>query len=189
MADSEEKTPGYDDEGVPPVADHRSDAAVFAHSLMEQVSSEDIHAMVYVQRDMLSRFEKTNEMLINFNLLSTARYDVTVKEFQKHTQLLFEMKKDLDGVFKRIRMLKQRLGKIYPEAFAACSSVYVMSEAGNDDDDSEEERIVQVSGEAADTRDISTSTTELKTASPPLVTVTEPHKEPETELLVDISDS
>ena len=52
----------------------------------------------------LSRFEKTNEMLINFNLLSTARYDVTVKEFHQHTQLLYDMKKDLDGVFKRIRL-------------------------------------------------------------------------------------
>lgn len=51
----------------------------------------------------LSRFEKTNEMLINFNILSANRFEATVKDFQKHTQLLFDMKKDLDTVFKRIR--------------------------------------------------------------------------------------
>lgn len=51
----------------------------------------------------LSRYEKTNEMLINFNLLSSSRYEVTVKEFQNHTQLLSDMKRDLDSIFKRIR--------------------------------------------------------------------------------------
>jgi len=134
------------------------DATLFARAMIEQVNSEDIQSMVYVQRDMLSRFEKTNEMLINFNLLSTARYDVTVKEFHQHTQLLYDMKKDLDGVFKRIRVLKNRLGKVYPDAFSACSSVYAMS----DDEDSEEERVVEVTGEAADTKEMATSTTELK---------------------------
>jgi hypothetical protein len=57
-------------------------------------------------------------MLINFNQLSFQRYEASVQDFQKHTQLLFDMKKDLDSIFKRIRSLKQRLSKTYPDAFA-----------------------------------------------------------------------
>nr|KAG5695170.1 hypothetical protein BaRGS_030216 [Batillaria attramentaria] len=79
------------------------DAVVFATSLVGQVNREDVGSMVQVQREMLSRFEKTNEMLINFNLLSGARYEASVKDFQTHTQLLADMRQDLDSIFKRIR--------------------------------------------------------------------------------------
>lgn len=51
----------------------------------------------------LSRFEKTNEMLINFNMLSSSRFETTSQEFKRHTMLLYDMKKDLDVVFRRIR--------------------------------------------------------------------------------------
>ncbi len=54
----------------------------------------------------LQRFEKTNEMLLNFNSLSRARFDTTQLEFRKHTTLIASMKKDLDAVFKRIRCLE-----------------------------------------------------------------------------------
>lgn len=70
---------------------------------------------------MLSRFEKTNEMLVNCNALAAARIDYAHQEFKRHTQLLIDMKKDLDNVFRRIRKLKANLGKRYPDAFAACS--------------------------------------------------------------------
>ena len=53
----------------------------------------------------LQRFEKTNEMLLNFNALSKGRYETTQQEFRKHTLLLSSMKKDLDAVFKRIRYI------------------------------------------------------------------------------------
>lgn len=53
----------------------------------------------------LSRFEKTNEMLINFNILSANRFAVTSAQFRQNTQLLYDMKKDLDSIFKRIRYL------------------------------------------------------------------------------------
>ncbi|KAK0070383.1 kxDL motif-containing protein 1 [Biomphalaria pfeifferi] len=119
------------------------DASMLASSLIEQVNTEDIASMVYIQRDMLARFEKTNEMLINFNMLSLSRYEATLKQFHKHTGLLSDMKKDLDTVFKRIRLLKQRLEKTYPEAFSACSSVYniVSEDEGDDTDDNGESEL------------------------------------------------
>jgi len=51
----------------------------------------------------MSRFEKTNEMLLNFNRLSDARYDSTQADFRKHINLLHDMRKDLDSIFRRIR--------------------------------------------------------------------------------------
>ncbi|RUS80182.1 hypothetical protein EGW08_012071 [Elysia chlorotica] len=111
------------------------DATTFAASLINQVNREDIPQMVYIQRDMLGRFEKTNEMLINFNMLSSGRYEATLKEFQQHTQLLFDMKKDLNSIFRRHRVVKSRLEKSYPDAFAACSHTYTVS---SDDEDVED---------------------------------------------------
>ncbi|XP_052795895.1 kxDL motif-containing protein 1-like [Mya arenaria] len=92
-------------------------AETFAASLVDQVDSESVRNMVAVQRDMLSRFEKTNEMLINFNILSANRFSITSSQFRRHTQLLYDMKKDLDTIFKRIRVIKQKLAKSHPEAF------------------------------------------------------------------------
>ena len=51
----------------------------------------------------LDRFEKTNEMLINFNGLSNVRLQQMNERFLLHTRTLVEMKKDLDSVFRRIR--------------------------------------------------------------------------------------
>ena len=53
----------------------------------------------------MSRFEKTNEMLLNFNRLSDARYESTQADFRKHIHLLHDMRKDLDNIFRRIRLV------------------------------------------------------------------------------------
>lgn len=65
----------------------------------------------------LQRFEKTNEMLTNCNQLSVNRLKTAGSEFKKHTALLVEMKKDLDYIFKRIRLVKSKLSQQYPQAF------------------------------------------------------------------------
>lgn len=51
----------------------------------------------------LDRFEKTNEMLLNFNNLSSVRMQQMSERFLHHTRTLVEMKKDLDSIFRRIR--------------------------------------------------------------------------------------
>jgi hypothetical protein len=57
-------------------------------------------------------------MLINCNALSAGRLQTAGAEFKKHSQLLLEMKKDLDNIFKRIRVIKTKLNTQYPQAFA-----------------------------------------------------------------------
>lgn len=57
----------------------------------------------------LQRFEKTTEMLTNCNQLSASRLRAASVEFKKHTQLLLDMKKDLNFIFKKIRAIKTKL--------------------------------------------------------------------------------
>lgn len=124
-------------------------ATTFTKALTSQINKEDVGCMVQTQKEMLSRYEKTNEMLINFNLLSSSRYEATCHKFKKDTLLLYEMKKDLDTVFKRIRNLKQRLSKIYPDAFSACSNVY-LTVLENGEDGSASQDSTSTSSKAGD---------------------------------------
>lgn len=93
-------------------------SGVFCNRMLSMVNSEDVNAIIQAQRHMLDRFEKTNEMLINFNGLSNVRLQQMNERFLQHTRTLVEMKKDLDSVFRRIRMLKGKIAKQYPEAFS-----------------------------------------------------------------------
>ena len=52
------------------------------------------------------RFEKTNEMLLNFNVLSVSRYESVEKDFHRYTTLLIDMKKDLDNAHSRIKLVR-----------------------------------------------------------------------------------
>ncbi|KAK8748230.1 hypothetical protein OTU49_016383, partial [Cherax quadricarinatus] len=92
---------------------------VFVQGLAGQINQQDVEAIIRAQKQMLQRFEKTNEMLSNCNSLSATRFALAQKEFKKHTALLVDMKKDLDNVFKRIRTIKTKLSNQYPAAFTA----------------------------------------------------------------------
>ncbi|KAK8387402.1 hypothetical protein O3P69_018175 [Scylla paramamosain] len=91
---------------------------VFVQGLAGQINQQDVEAIIRAQKQMLQRFEKTNEMLSNCNSLSATRFALAQKEFKKHTALLVDMKKDLDNIFKRIRTIKTKLSNQYPAAFA-----------------------------------------------------------------------
>ncbi|XP_046739025.1 kxDL motif-containing protein CG10681 [Diprion similis] len=90
---------------------------VFVQGLAGIVDQQDVESMIRAQKQMLQRFEKTNEMLTNCNQLSVNRLKTAGVEFKKHTALLAEMKRDLDHIFKRIRVVKTKLSQQYPQAF------------------------------------------------------------------------
>lgn len=71
-----------------------------------------------ITNSRLQRFEKTNEMMLNCNALSQSRLKSSNEDFKKHVKLLTEMKKDLDYIFRKIRVIKQKLSKQYPVAYA-----------------------------------------------------------------------
>ncbi|KAL1128922.1 hypothetical protein AAG570_013456 [Ranatra chinensis] len=90
---------------------------VFIQGLAGIVDQQDVESMIRAQKQMLQRFEKTNEMLTNCNTLCITRLKLASAEFKKHTQLLVEMRKDLDSIFKRIQTLKTKTCAQYPQAF------------------------------------------------------------------------
>ncbi|XP_018923741.1 kxDL motif-containing protein 1-like [Cyprinus carpio] len=107
-------------------------SGIFCNRMLSMVNSEDVNAIIQAQKHMLDRFEKTNEMLINFNGLSNVRLQQMNERFLMHTRTLIEMKKDLDSIFRRIRTLKGKVAKQYPEAF---SNISECSNLVEDDDE------------------------------------------------------
>uniref|UniRef100_A0A182WLR9 KxDL domain-containing protein n=1 Tax=Anopheles minimus TaxID=112268 RepID=A0A182WLR9_9DIPT len=91
---------------------------VFVQGLAGLVNQTDVEVMIRAQKQMLQRFEKTNEMLLNCNALSASRLKIATDDFKKHTKLLHDMKKDLDYIFRKIRTIKTKIGNQYPAAFA-----------------------------------------------------------------------
>ncbi|KAM6235985.1 kxDL motif-containing protein 1 [Porphyrio hochstetteri] len=104
---------------------------VFCGRVLGMVNAEDVNAIILAQKNMLDRFEKTNEMLLNFNNLSSVRMQQMNERFLHHTKTLVEMKRDLDSIFRRIRALKGKLAKQYPEAFSSIHESPILE----DDDD------------------------------------------------------
>lgn len=91
----------------------------FYDRITTMIPDEDLQKILRYQKHALTKFEKTNETFGKFNELSEARYEELHMQFKNNTRMLVDMKKDLDSIFRRIRMLKVRLGKQYEEAFAA----------------------------------------------------------------------
>ena len=96
-----------------------SASEVLVQGLAGVVNQGDVEQMVRAQKQMLQRFEKTNEMLTNVNSLSAVRLEKANNDFKKHTQNILEMKKDLDYIFKKLKIVKQKLNKQMPEAYSA----------------------------------------------------------------------
>ncbi|KAJ8029991.1 KxDL motif-containing protein 1 [Holothuria leucospilota] len=106
----------------------------FLGSLTSMTNDEDMQGILDAQNHMLGRFEKTNEMLSNFNSLSSQRYDNVQQQFSAHTQLLLDMKADLDIIFRRLRTLKAKLARDYPRAFAAATKDERKPDLGEDEE-------------------------------------------------------
>ncbi|KAL3287589.1 hypothetical protein HHI36_002055 [Cryptolaemus montrouzieri] len=95
---------------------------VFIQGLAGIIDQQDVKSMIVAQKQMLQRFEKTNEMLTNCNALSASRLKSVAPEFKKHSQMFLEMKKDLDYIFKKIRAIKTKISVQYPDAYAEAYS-------------------------------------------------------------------
>lgn len=131
-------------------------STVFAEALTAQVNQQDVDCMIQAQKHMMLRFEKTNEMLINCNALSTVRFHNACQEFKRHTLLLMDMKKDLDIVFRKVRNLKTKLTFQYPHAFQA------YHEAANKASDTDNVAIIPSSRSEPEMPQVSQGTSGIK---------------------------
>ncbi|KAL5293269.1 KXD1 family protein [Megaselia abdita] len=115
---------------------------VFIQGLAGIVNQQDVAVMIRAQKQMLQRFEKTNEMLLNCNALSQSRLKQAQEDFKKHVKSLHEMKKDLDYIFKKIRSMKAKLSSQYPQAYIDAlpqSQATTLAEEAEDDEVNKEE--------------------------------------------------
>ncbi|XP_030645799.1 kxDL motif-containing protein 1 [Chanos chanos] len=142
-------------------------SGMFCNRMLSMVNSEDVNAIIQAQRHMLDRFEKTNEMLINFNGLSNVRLQQMNEHFLLHTRTLVEMKKDLDSIFRRIRALKGKIAKQYPDAFSNVHESPVL-----EDDDDEFDHVPPSVATTATTTATSEQSTESCDSSPDIISPT-----------------
>lgn len=89
-------------------------------------------------------------MLTNCNALSASRLKTVAPEFKKHTQLLLDMKKDLDYIFKKIRAIKMKLSSQYPTEFAEAVRNSLAEECREDEELSDENKKQEVAKKAED---------------------------------------
>lgn len=73
-------------------------------------------------------------MLTNCNALSASRLKTVGPEFKKHTQLLLDMKKDLDYIFKKIRQIKTKLAVQYPQEISEAQRNSLAEEAEEEEE-------------------------------------------------------
>lgn len=66
------------------------------------------------QKKSLEIYKDTQQKLEAFNKYSKARYQEVYRHFELHTKLLKEVKGDLDGVFIKLRKIKNQLALKYP---------------------------------------------------------------------------
>lgn len=109
-----------------------SAAGAFCGRVLSMVNAEDVNAIILAQKNMLERFEKTNEMLLNFNSLAGARLQQLGERFGQHTRTLLDLRRDLDSVFRRIRTLKGKLSRQHPEAFSHVPEASLLEEEDED---------------------------------------------------------
>lgn len=89
----------------------------FLDRLSGLMNKENADLILSEQDNMLETLEVANEKLSKLNSLSENSYELCAAEFRRYTQTLTGMKRDLDSVFRRIRLLKSRVASQYPEAY------------------------------------------------------------------------
>ena len=111
---------------------------VLVQGLAGVINQKDVELIVRAQKKMLQRFEKTNEMLTNVNSLSVTRLEKAQNDFKKHTQMVQEMKKDLESIFKRIKVVKTKLSAQQPAAYSAAVAHLDHKENRHDEEEDDE---------------------------------------------------
>lgn len=62
-------------------------------------------------------YRSSNETLSKMNDYSAKEFRRLEDELEKHTKLMKDMKKDLDYIFQRLRVVRGKIQTAYPESF------------------------------------------------------------------------
>jgi len=63
----------------------------------------------------MQKLTDANRTFTTFNDFSAAQFDKLIKDFERNTKMLKEMKVDLDSIFRRTRNIRNRLQPYLPE--------------------------------------------------------------------------
>ncbi|KAL6515923.1 hypothetical protein OROGR_019228 [Orobanche gracilis] len=81
------------------------------------VNSQDLDSIRQSQNTILGRLQDSNAVLCHFNEYSENCFAEVSSDFSKNTRLIKSIKSDLDYIFQKIRSLKAKIMKTYPDAF------------------------------------------------------------------------
>eukprot|EP01116_Phalansterium_solitarium_P004986 TRINITY_DN16239_c0_g1_i1.p1 TRINITY_DN16239_c0_g1~~TRINITY_DN16239_c0_g1_i1.p1 ORF type:complete len:136 (-),score=27.18 TRINITY_DN16239_c0_g1_i1:377-733(-) len=103
----------------PPSGDENaspSPAEVFTQELSSLINHDNVEQLLTLQTEIYQSLQQSSQALTSFNDFSAGAYGRLQKDFEQNTKLLKEMKRDLEYIFKKIRVLQQKLGRRYPDA-------------------------------------------------------------------------
>ncbi|KAK4469390.1 hypothetical protein MN116_006946 [Schistosoma mekongi] len=100
----------------------------FDISIENMISSSDAVKIITFQEAMLTKLEKTNEMLRTVSELSNGRYRILFTELTAHTKTIMSLKREMDDIFKRIRSVKKLLYSNFPEDMERLSQQFCGTE-------------------------------------------------------------
>ncbi|XP_053201084.1 kxDL motif-containing protein CG10681-like [Panonychus citri] len=106
----------------------------FIGKLLNLIDQRDLNEINRVQRHQLARFEKTNEMLVNCNALSAARYEMAMKEIRRFGRVLKQMREDLDYIHQRTKFINQKYYQQHPDAFKSLKNKGNVLEEAEDEE-------------------------------------------------------
>ena len=92
---------------------------LFMDRFTDLIHHDNVQDIRETQVQMLHTLELSNSKLSSLNDISERTYEQNVAEFRHSIKMLQDMKKQLDSIFRRIRILKGRVAAGYPEAYAA----------------------------------------------------------------------
>ncbi|KAF3792449.1 KxDL motif-containing protein 1 [Nymphaea thermarum] len=81
------------------------------------INTEDVETLKNLQILILGRLQDSNAVLSHFNQYSEQCFTEIASDFSRNTRLLKSMKSDLDHIFQKLRSMKAKILKHYPDAF------------------------------------------------------------------------
>ena len=85
-------------------------------SLQGWLDHERVDALHDQQQDMLRTLQAANMSLDEFMDFAQSRYVQALVDFKRSTQLLKNMQVGLDDIFRRVRVLRNRVKRAFPES-------------------------------------------------------------------------
>ncbi|CAN6465472.1 unnamed protein product [Victoria cruziana] len=92
------------------------------------INTEDVETLNNLQLLVLGRLQDSNAVLSHFNEYSEQCFTEMASDFSRNTRLLKSMKSDLDHIFQKLRSMKAKILKHYPDAFQEASASQIVDD-------------------------------------------------------------